>query len=1094
MFENDTASRSSKRLGTVAATALLVAFCVTTVRPATGQTANATVTGAVKDQAGQPIPGVQVTAVSAQTGERRVMVTDVAGRYTITDLVPGFYDLQAAKESFATTVIRRMELLVNAAVTQNFALQPPTAGQTTIELQAAGSAEVETTRASVQTVMVTREVDSLPNLDRSASSLSFNAPGTVVSGSGGTATIQVGNGASYQTGFILDGLPNQTGNQGNQYFLSSQDWVQEFAVLALQFPAEFGNASGGVINTVTRSGGNKVHGRLSGFYRNQGLNSNPSYYTAPTKAPFISSRIGGMVGGAIKKNKLFYFAGFENLHQYTVGVLNATALAGAFGATAQPVGTPASQIVPWLVYGNSLTEPTKTDTHLAMFKLDYRPTPKNHFTLRGNLEFDDLTNTNYVAQGAFGGTQTYGNSASVFRDPYGVMFAWARALSPTSLNDVRAGYFQNGRAGAVYDNYCNVAPVYPNSAPLQEPYNFVTTESLGGVTQWGNPTGYYAEVKYNPVVAGGDLVGLMCGGVQNMDGNVSVQDTVTLIRGAHNLKFGGSVRHEDLWSRSAENNGAGTYVMAGAAGPFDPTVAIPQNFTAAGFTAAQKLAPLSYTVIYNPPSLTSFHRRFSSAAGFIHDTWKVNGSFTISMGLRYDISNNNSTMATQSWPALAAAVPGSTGFIQPGFHKVNNDPLEIAPRVGLAWTPFRDKLHTVIRGGFGLFYSANDGASVGIYTTGNAWATYDYQFSANTATTNPYCINNPGCVGKVIPPQYELAVMEVLGAALTNYTLPQFPVSTSPCAATNSCTVTYGGHTYNIPALSIPYTPQGARVDLAPNYNVPSAAQTTIGIEHQFNNGLTLSADYVNHYGFHGLVVVNNNIALTGPGASQSYTFVNPAYTAGYLESSIATLEANDIQVKASWHDHRNDRFAVAYQYGKSDDNSYSNFAISAHSAQASNPFNLNYDYGPSNIDTRHNLVVNANIPLYFGVELSPIFTFSSGLPYSATTSLQTPGSASAPAGCQAYFNQCYPAGYSRDSLRGDSTFGLNARLSKTVKLHENATVMVLIEAFNIPSWRNRGTNFFTNVDVATGATAFGQPTNTSNTLRQVQLGARINF
>jgi len=1066
-------------------------FCLGLVAQfAAAQTANATLTGLVKDQSGAAIPGSAVTATSRLTGEKRTMTTDQAGRYTIVNLLPGFYDLQAEKTGFNTTVIRNQEFVVDATVTEDFQLQPVEGGVPRIvEVQREAPA-VETTTSSVQRVLGTREVDELPNLDRSAGSLSSQAPGAAVSGTGNAATITIGHSAAYQTGYILDGMPNQTGNQGNQYYTLAQDWIQEFSVMGLQYPAEYGNASGGVINSVTRSGGNQIHGRLYGFYRNQALNSNPSYYTQPTKAPFISSRIGAAVGGPLKKGKLFYYAGYENFHQSTVGVLNATALAGAFGTTAQPIGTPVSQLVPWLAYGNTTTLPTTSDTHIAMLKFDYAPSAKNHFTLRGNLDYEP------AFQSGFGGKATaYTNT---FKEPYGVMIGWTRTLSATTLNDFRLGYFQDGRGTATWTNMCAVAPVYPGTAANKEPYNFTTTESLGGPTIWGNPTGYYAGVNYNTTTTGGGTFGGSCGGIQNNNGNASTQDSVTMIRGAHEIKFGALFRHEDLWSRDGMNNGAGTYTMASSAGPFSPNATIAQNFTAAGFTAAEKLAPLSYLGIFNDtPGLTSFRFRYSAVGGFIQDFWKIRPNLTLNLGVRYDISNNNSELGKEAYPALEQAVPGSTGFIQPGFHKVNNDPLDIAPRFGFAWTPFKNKRTTVVRGGFGLFYNANDGASVGIYITGNAWAPYDYAFSANTATTNPYCIGNKICSGG-IPAQYEIAVQEVLASALANFTLPQFPVSTSPCAATNTCTVAVGSNVYTIPALSSPYVPQGSRVDLDPHYRIPGATQATIGIQHQVGNSLTLSADYINHYGFNGIVEVNNNVALTGPGNAQTYTFVNPAITSGYMTESIATLKANDVQMKASYRGKHNVRVAVAYQYGYSDDNSLSNFAISAHSAVANNPFNLNYDYGPSTNDIRNTVVMNATIPLLLGVELSPIFNYASGAPYTATTSSQTPGTALAPANCQAYFSSCYPYAngiqYSRDSLRGDPTYGLNARLSKHVALPEHRSLTVLIEAFNIPSWRNRGTAFFTNVDATTGASAFGQPTNASNTLRQVQVGARLDF
>jgi hypothetical protein len=228
--------------------------------------------------------------------------------------------------------------------------------------------------------------------------------------------------------------------------------------------------------------------------------------------------------------------------------------------------------------------------------------------------------------------------------------------------------------------------------------------------------------------------------------------------------------------------------------------------------------------------------------------------------------------------------------------------------------------------------------------------------------------------------------------------------------------------------------------------------------------------------------------------SAQTYTFINPAITSGYFETPRGKMASNDLQVKATYRDHRRDQIAVAYQYGHATDNSISDFAISAHSQTSTNPFNLDYDRGPSTSDIRHALNISGTVPLLWGVDLAPIFTFQSGAPYTATTNTQTPGTALAPESCLSYFSKCYPAGFGRNSLRGANTYGLNARLSKRIRFAETSSVSFFFEAYNIPSWRNRGTGFFTNVDVTTGASAFGMPTNGSNTLRQVQVGARVDF
>jgi hypothetical protein len=546
-----------------------------------------------------------------------------------------------------------------------------------------------------------------------------------------------------------------------------------------------------------------------------------------------------------------------------------------------------------------------------------------------------------------------------------------------------------------------------------------------------------------------------------------------------------------IYSTSAHNQTDGTYTFGATPGPFNPNTPIAQNFTAAGFKAASALAPTSYVVQFpNPPSLTSWVFHSYAFGGFAQDSWKVRPDLTLNLGVRYDFSNTNSALATNSFPALAAVLPGSKGFIKPGFHPVDNDPFDIAPRVGFAWMPFHGSKSTVVRGGFGVFYDQNDTASVAVYMSGNSWAPTGYSFASNVATRNPYCIGNSACANGV-PPQLELAVLEVLSSALANYTLPQFPVSTAPCAASNSCTVTVGPNTYKIPALSVAANPQGNLLDIAPTYKVPGTMQTTIGVQHQVTNSLNVAADFVYRYGYNGIVSVNNNIALVGTGATATYTTINPAYTTGYQLQAAATQVSKDLDVTAAYRDRRGDMLRLAYQFGYTNDNSVTSFSISAHNALTTNPFDLQTDYGPSSLDARHILNVSGDVNLHWGIQLAPIFSFTSALPYTATSTLQGPGSS---AGCPSYYTKCYPVfngvTYSRDSLRGDKFVSLNARLSKVVKFRETLGLTAFFEAYNITNRHNLGTNFFTNVD----ASNFRTPNGASLPLRQLQVGARVDF
>lgn len=229
-------------------------------------------------------------------------------------------------------------------------------------------------------------------------------------------------------------------------------------------------------------------------------------------------------------------------------------------------------------------------------------------------------------------------------------------------------------------------------------------------------------------------------------------------------------------------------------------------------------------------------------------------------------------------------------------------------------------------------------------------------------------------------------------------------------------------------------------------------------------------------------------MALVGPGDTSDYIIVNPAYTSLKQFRSGTYLKAYQTDIQAHYRDRRGDTVAVAYQLGWSWDNNYTAFAISGNNALTTNPFNFNTDYGPSALDARNILNVSGTANLGWGFQLSPIVAFTSALPYTATSSLQAPGTS---ADCPGYYTRCYPVGYSRDSLRGDNFFSLSARLSKSIKLGESRAITLFFEGYNITNRHNLGTNFNTNVD---SAATFGQPNGVAIPLRQLQVGGRFDF
>ena len=174
-----------------------------------------------------------------------------------------------------------------------------------------------------------KQLDALPTLNRSFSNLAQLTPGVTSTGSGSMGFSAAGQ-AQYQNNVFVDGGTNTMQFYGTQADIFPQDWIQEFEVMTNGFSAEFGNASGAVLNVITRSGSNEIRGRAYGFFQNASLNSPPYSGRFVNGAPeFLAKtpvydqfRVGGYAGGPLLKNKAFYFVGFENLDNSATSALS----------------------------------------------------------------------------------------------------------------------------------------------------------------------------------------------------------------------------------------------------------------------------------------------------------------------------------------------------------------------------------------------------------------------------------------------------------------------------------------------------------------------------------------------------------------------------------------------------------------------------------------------------------------------------------------------------------------------------------------------------------------------------------------------------
>ena len=288
------------------------------------QEVTASITGTISDQTGAAVTGATVTATSQERGSSYTAVTNDSGLYRISQLPVGPYAIKVEKNGFALTSIPPFVLTLNQVARIDVTMKVGKASETVEVTGAAPVLETETTQ--VDTIMNAATNDNLPLASRNYVQLTLLAPGAVstdpssfnngnnTAGYGGRPLI---NGNREQANnFLLDGMDNNQVSDNLLGYTPAPDAIEEFNLITNNAPAEFGNFEGGIVNATIKSGTNEYHGDVWEFFRNDVLNanswSNNLVYPALPKAKLRWNMFGGTFGGPIIKNRLFFFADFQD--------------------------------------------------------------------------------------------------------------------------------------------------------------------------------------------------------------------------------------------------------------------------------------------------------------------------------------------------------------------------------------------------------------------------------------------------------------------------------------------------------------------------------------------------------------------------------------------------------------------------------------------------------------------------------------------------------------------------------------------------------------------------------------------------------------
>src|SRR5579862_10006063 len=348
-------TRIGERLSVAVVLILGVTLCVLSPLGARAQIAGATLTGTIVDASGAVVPKVQISITNEATGEVRTVTVDSAGVYSAPNLLPGKYDVTATATGFATTVQKNVTLTVGAQQLLNLRMK---VGQVNEKVVVTDEAPpVQLSDSTVSGVVSQEAVQQLPLNGRDWTSLATLQPGvdsvgSVQANTGGPDRARRGYGVQMtisgtrptQNNYRIDGISvNDYTNGGPGSVEGSTlgvDAVQEFSVLTSNYSAEYGRTSGGIINAISRSGTNNLHGDVYEFLRNSALDARN--YFDPTQIPaFRRNQFGAALGGPIVKDRTFFFGDYEGLRENqgitaTVPVPSAAVRQGILCSIPQP--------------------------------------------------------------------------------------------------------------------------------------------------------------------------------------------------------------------------------------------------------------------------------------------------------------------------------------------------------------------------------------------------------------------------------------------------------------------------------------------------------------------------------------------------------------------------------------------------------------------------------------------------------------------------------------------------------------------------------------------------------------------------------------
>ena len=774
------------------------------------------ITGIVSDTTGAVVNGATVTLTSKATNQMQTAATGDDGLYTFVLLQPGNYSVKISAGAFGAV---ELEVAVQVGRTTDANVTLGAAGvSAVVEVTAEG---IQTTTNNFDAVQSEAAIQNLPINGRRFQDFVTLTPSAQVDPSRGQISLSGQRGIN--TNVNVDGVDyNQPffggirgGERSNSAFTLPQEAIREFQVVAAGYSAEFGRSSGGIVNAVTKSGTNDVRGTLFYLLRPQKLaranafaqelavqrlnNLGITATLAPTQHQF-----GGSVGGPIAKDKLFYFASYEQQRFRAPRFVLFNNLVGV----ATPSGTAVTQLEAFTFYRSLEVPFDQTNDAIALLgKIDWNINSSNRFNIRYNHSRNKAENAVSTGETALDPTTLNSLPTNGTEENRNNIFVaqFVSTLSSNLINEFRGQYAREER------------PRTPNQI----------------IANLNTTIGTYGTRNFLPTT--------------QFDRRLQVGDNLTYLAGPHTLKFGGEYS-DILADQQFGFNQTGVYSFVGltaTAGILDAlsttrTPTIRGRFDTAAARYTQQIGNL----------LAAFKVRELSFFG--QDSWRVRSNFTLNFGLRYERQFNPEAVANNT-PVLnlirSTTFPIFGSTVEPAT--IPDSAHQIGPRLGFAWDPKGDG-KTVIRAYTGRYYARTP--LIGLAGPFNNFRTPPgdlsvqigpQAFGASGFNQAAFDTQNPGYVaivgGTGFAPNTVYRQLAILGINLNTASLSALPTLTT--AQLTSVTSAILAATTN-PPTNLGAFQNAAFTGITPNFRNPQSFQFGGGVEHEMWKDITLGLDF----------------------------------------------------------------------------------------------------------------------------------------------------------------------------------------------------------------------------------------------------------